>query len=343
MTTATEAPELIQYACERCKTRFVLPPSRRRLGFGGRLRATFMAIGRSVKNRQGLGSSFDESRRQILAKMDDDAYQSFVQSFRFCHECRQFVCNECWSNSRKTCLGCFARSTDGAAAVARPRPPFAPAGPEIPRPAVAAAPAKRRTRLRTSASLAVLAVAAVLLLIDAGFYFFVNAGGGPSANPTHAVIAVGTTATATATPTASPTLVPTPSATATATASPTASPSPSATPSPTPAATPSATPSPTPTPAATPTPTHAATATPLGALKATVTCTPSTGVPPVTVKCTWTGYTASATATWLLSSVAVGTGGSHTFNITSDANVQLKLTRKGSQTVYSSIFYYITP
>jgi hypothetical protein len=59
----------------------------------------------------------------MLAKMDDDAYQSFVQSFKFCHECRQFVCSECWSNSRKTCLGCFAKA---AGTSSKQKPPYAP-------------------------------------------------------------------------------------------------------------------------------------------------------------------------------------------------------------------------
>ena len=136
MSTGQEAPALIQYACERCKTRFVLPPSRRRLGFGGRLRASGMALSRTLRFHEGLGSSYDGARRQLLAKMDDDAYQSFVQSFKFCHECRQFVCSECWSTSRKTCLGCFAKA---AGTTTRQRPPFAPDGPSVPRPAVGAA------------------------------------------------------------------------------------------------------------------------------------------------------------------------------------------------------------
>ena len=110
MTSTPEAPALIQYACERCKTRFVLPPSSRGLSFAGKLRAFSMSVGRSVKLHEGLGAGYDTARRQLLAKMDDEAYQSFVQSFRFCHECRQFVCNECWSAARRSCLTCVAKS-----------------------------------------------------------------------------------------------------------------------------------------------------------------------------------------------------------------------------------------
>jgi len=108
MSAAQGAPALIKYGCERCRTTFVLQPSRRRLGFGGRIRASGMALGRTLRLHEGLGSTYDGARRHLLARMDDDAYQSFDQSHKFCRECRQFVCSACWSYSRKTCLGCFA-------------------------------------------------------------------------------------------------------------------------------------------------------------------------------------------------------------------------------------------
>jgi len=122
MSTAAEAPGLIQYACERCKTRFVLRlPS----VTGVRRPTQGFRDGHQPNSPlpRGPGLHYDGARRQMLAKMDDDAYQSFVQSFKFCHECRQFVCSECWSNSRKTCLGCFAKA---AGTGTRQRPPFAP-------------------------------------------------------------------------------------------------------------------------------------------------------------------------------------------------------------------------
>src|SRR5512141_819844 len=100
---AAEAPALIQYACERCKTRFVLPTTERKIGVGGRFRALFTAVGRVAKKHEGFGTAYDAAKQKQLAKLDDQAYQEFVQSFRFCHECRQFVCNECWSTSRKAC------------------------------------------------------------------------------------------------------------------------------------------------------------------------------------------------------------------------------------------------
>jgi hypothetical protein len=321
MSTGQEAPALIQYACERCKTRFVLPPSRRRLGFGGRLRATGMALSRTLRFREGLGSTYDGARRQLLAKMDDDAYQSFVQSFKFCHECRQFVCSECWSTSRKTCLGCFAKA---AGTAIRPRPPFAPDGPSVPRPAVGAAalgtaalaasvgranaatapaatapaataPAVGRRRLRTDASLLVMAAAVILLAFEL-VIMLPGIGRSNDAGPT------ATNFVAADSPSASPTDAPTTAPTPTATLVPTASPTPTATPtaSPTPSPSPSPSPSPTPKPA-TPKP---ATPKPVVTPKpyptsVTLNCSAVTGA----IKCTMTNYDSRATSmAWQLTS-----------------------------------------
>src|SRR6202142_2193523 len=218
MSTSQEAPALIQYACERCKTRFVLPPSSRRLSIGGKMRAFSSGLGRTFRFHEGLGAGYDSARRQLLAKMDDEAYQSFVQSFRFCHECRQFVCNECWSTSRRSCLTCVAKSMTGAV---RPRPPFAPAGPEIPRPVVAAGPGGSR-RLRRDLPLVALALGLVMLALEVGALV---------ANNQNGAIAVATP-TATPTQTAVPTASPTPTATLVPTVAPTPTPTPVPTPPP---------------------------------------------------------------------------------------------------------------
>jgi hypothetical protein len=177
MTTSPEAPELIQYSCERCKTRFVLPPSSQRLGVTGMLRAFFMGIGRSLKTHQGLGVGFGAARRELMSKMDDDAYQAFVLSFRFCHECRQFVCNDCWSKSRGTCLTCAAKATTSPARI-KPIVTAAAAVPDIPRPIVTRAP-QRRGRTRRDFGLVGLALAIVLISIEGGV-LLLNATSGPS-------------------------------------------------------------------------------------------------------------------------------------------------------------------
>jgi hypothetical protein len=230
MTSTPEAPALIQYACERCKTRFVLPPSSRGLSLAGKMRAFSMSVGRTVKFHEGLGAGYDTARRQLLAKMDDEAYQSFVQSFRFCHECRQFVCNECWSTSRRSCLTCVAKSMTGTA---RPRPPFAPTGPEIPRPVVAAV-APRKGRLRRDMAIVALAIAVVLVSIEGGVLLVGAAGGTGTPTPTPTEFAAVVSPSASASPSLAPTDTPS--------AAPTDSPSPSLTITPAPA------PKPTPVP-----------------------------------------------------------------------------------------------
>jgi hypothetical protein len=189
MTTSPEAPELIQYSCERCKTRFVLPPSSRKLGLTGMFRAFSTGVGRALKMHEGLRHGVGVARRELLAKMDDEAYQAFVVSFRFCHECRQFVCNDCWSKARGTCLTCATKAmpsparTSPAAAPARPvltpaRPVVKSPIPDIPRPIISAAP-QRRGRTRRDFVLVGMTLAIVLLSIEGGV-LLLNATGGPS-------------------------------------------------------------------------------------------------------------------------------------------------------------------
>jgi hypothetical protein len=271
MSRSQEAPALIQYACERCKTRFVLPPFSRKLSIAGKFRALSMGVRRAFKFHEGLGAGYDTSRRQLLAKMDDEAYQSFVQSFRLCHECSQLVCNECWSTSRRSCLTCVAKSMTGTV---RPRPPLAPTGLEIPGRVVSSLNPPRKGRMRRDILLVGLALMIVLVSLEAGT-LLVSAMPGPVAN------ASASAPTATPAPTVSLTAVPTeePSATDVVIASPTALPaSPSAgakasagskatpthapTRAPTHAPTHAPTPTPTPTPTDAPVPTDAPTPTP---------------------------------------------------------------------------------
>jgi hypothetical protein len=254
VSTSQAAPDLIQYACERCKTRFVLPASSRRLGIRGSIQAFATGLGRTFRYREGLGAGHAAAQRDLLAKVDDKAYQSFVKSFRFCHECRQFVCNDCWSDARRSCLTCVAKAMTGTS---RPRPPFAPVGPDIPRPVAAAGP-QRRQRIRRDLALIALALGLILVALEVGALF----AGTPAPTPAAIVVAPSPSPTVQATPSQTPLSTPTASPSPTPTASPTPSPSPSA--SPTPSATPSPTPrvTPPPTPRVTPPPTSAPTPVP---------------------------------------------------------------------------------
>ena len=359
--TTQEAPGLIQYACERCKTRFVLPPSRRKLSVGGKFRAFSTGLGRTFRFHESLGSGYDTARRQLLAKMDDEAYQSFVQSFRFCHECRQFVCNECWSTARRSCLTCVAKSMTGTV---RPRPPFAPTGPEIPRPALATPP-PRRSRLRRDATLVAVAIAILLLALEGGVLLAAATAPAPTAPIIYVTVTAGPSSTATptlaeivATPTAVPTPVPTAIAsevpTASPTAAPTASPSPSATAAATATTAPTTgpTPRPTPTKAPTPKPTTAPTAPPATTptpeppltISPTIACSPATSdTPGFTWTCQWTNqgkFLPSDSVEWLKDGAPAGSGAVIAWTIpdTSNHSAQLVVTRNGDQAPSNTVF-----
>jgi hypothetical protein len=292
MTTSQEAPALIQYACERCKTRFVLPPSSRHLSVAGKLRAFSTGLGRMFRFHEGLGAGYDTARRQLLAKMDDEAYQSFVQSFRFCHECRQFVCNECWSNSRRSCLTCVAKSMTGTA---RPRPPFAPTGPDIPRPVVSTMPL-RRGRLRRDVTLVALAVAIVMLALEGGVLLAAVTSPGPTPAIVYVTPSPSPSATAVPSPTEMATVVPI----ATESATPSASPSemPSASPTLTPTEAPTAAPTPVPTIRITPPP---ATPGPTAPPAPEIVCSATDATTGDTVNCDWNNpWVGSPSGTWML-------------------------------------------
>ncbi len=278
MSFSQEAPSLIQYSCERCKTRFVLPASSRKLGVGGRIRAFSTAIGRAFRMHESIGESYEAASRQRLAKMDDEAYQAFVQSFRFCHECRQFVCNDCWSASRRSCLTCADKAMTGLPTV---RPPFAPTGPDIPRPIVATAP-PRKGHLRRDLALLALTLCIVLVAIEGGFLLLNATTGGTAAGPTSNYTPI-VVSSATATPTA--TLAPTGTPLPSPTVAPVLTPSPGPTPSPTPAPTATATPTRAPTPVPTVRRTATPTLPPLTAVKIVCAATPDSGTGPYTLKC----------------------------------------------------------
>jgi hypothetical protein len=355
MSSTPEAPALIQYACERCKTRFVLPPSSRQLSIAGKFRAFSMGVGRAFKFHEGLGAGYDTSRRQLLAKMDDEAYQSFVQSFRFCHECRQFVCNECWSTSRRSCLTCVAKSMTGTV---RPRPPFAPTGPEIPRPVVSSLNPPRKGRLRRDAMLVALGLIIVLVSVEAGSLIVSNLPGttaiatptpqtsasfSPSTSPTDTL-----EATPTDTPTDSMSAGPSSSASASASVNltPTQTPKPGTTPGPTvrPTAPPPViTPAPTPTPTPTPVPTAPLAANP------TINCSDNNlGVAPADVSCSITSDQSSyvgATMNWVVysganGSTAISTGPTNAWpQLPADTyTIQLFIDRGGTE-VNSAVVY----
>ncbi|HEX7491423.1 MAG TPA: hypothetical protein VF337_06945 [Candidatus Limnocylindrales bacterium] len=345
MSNSQEAPALIQYACERCKTRFVLPPSSRTLSIAGKFRAFSMGVSRALKFHEGLGAGYDTSRRQLLAKMDDEAYQSFVQSFRFCHECRQFVCNECWSTSRRSCLTCVAKSMTGTV---RPRAPFAPTGPEIPRPVVSSLNPPRKGRKRRDVALVGVALMIIIVSLEAGILI---TGAIPSgvANATAPEETIYTAFPPTSSPSAVPTetAVPTDTPFVVITDAPTASPSPiaSATSKATPTRAPVVTLRPT-TPPATPTPPPAATPTPVPDIATVIiACNETNPLATYTLHCSITSPTLAGDGmSWMLTQVLQAGGGtSHDFtNLTygQTYEIMVYVTRLGVSTANSQNKYW---
>jgi hypothetical protein len=105
---ASVGKEPIRYACERCKSERVLVTPRS-LGPRAWVRARLLTVARSLRLDDSTPSSFAEIRAEMLVKAEDDAFRSFTGHFRFCHECRRFVCSGCWSRSREKCKSCLAR------------------------------------------------------------------------------------------------------------------------------------------------------------------------------------------------------------------------------------------
>ncbi len=79
------AETVIESFCERCGTRYVAEPVRRR---EGRL--------------AGLGKQLG-----ILADPVQASRDPFHGSFHFCLECRQYTCPRCWNEVAGFCLGCM--------------------------------------------------------------------------------------------------------------------------------------------------------------------------------------------------------------------------------------------
>jgi hypothetical protein len=131
----------ISYACERCKTESSMEPRRAQLSRRDSLRACWRAADLKM-----AGGSYRKALAQIRVEMLDEAeetaYREFNARFRFCHDCRRFVCPSCWSSGWGTCRTCVAR------AMKRMSP--------------------RRRHFRTALSLMVIAGSIMLMLLGVG-------------------------------------------------------------------------------------------------------------------------------------------------------------------------------
>ena len=130
---------LVQYVCERCHTRFVLALSGRKLSPTNQVRAGFEAARNTVLHRDAsYAQNLTEATRRVGQVIADAEYERFRRSFNFCHNCRQFVCSDCWNDTQRQCLTCAPRKTVRAAGPRAAKGPVAPSldpdGPQINRP-----------------------------------------------------------------------------------------------------------------------------------------------------------------------------------------------------------------
>ncbi|MFI5259977.1 MAG: hypothetical protein ACHQ01_10280 [Candidatus Limnocylindrales bacterium] len=100
----------VSFACERCKTESVLAPSKRGLGRVGELHARLLSLGRAARPHGDDRSTLAEVRAELIARAEEHEHEVFTARFRFCHECRRFVCPRCWNRSWRTCKSCVARA-----------------------------------------------------------------------------------------------------------------------------------------------------------------------------------------------------------------------------------------
>jgi hypothetical protein len=84
---SVQSSEDLEYACERCGRTFEPPPTRI-----------------SLRWWQARGPVIE--RQQALARINDDAFQAFLGTFKLCHRCREFVCPLCWSKAGGMCTTC---------------------------------------------------------------------------------------------------------------------------------------------------------------------------------------------------------------------------------------------
>ena len=125
--------------CERCGTAYTLGNGPRLPGF-----ASLPVVARGLRNLilsdDSLGDVIAQAREEHAGTLSARQLAAFERTFRFCMECRQYVCRDCWNDARGRCATC---APFPEAVVAPPTPivralavaPSAPAELGIPEPA----------------------------------------------------------------------------------------------------------------------------------------------------------------------------------------------------------------
>jgi hypothetical protein len=101
-------PELLRYPCECCARVFSPPPARIKLRLRDRFVVFGLALGQTLKRRDGLISTYRTIRPRHIARLNERAFERFALSFQFCDRCRGFICQRCWRKRQRACRVCVA-------------------------------------------------------------------------------------------------------------------------------------------------------------------------------------------------------------------------------------------
>ena len=96
---------LTESFCERCGTRYEfaapsgLTPMRR-------TRGVIAGLKNYILSQDSLSDSMEDARRAHQDALAATQLDAFHSSFRFCFECRQYTCANCWNDDAGSCQSC---------------------------------------------------------------------------------------------------------------------------------------------------------------------------------------------------------------------------------------------
>ena len=96
---------LTESFCERCGTRYEfaapsgLTPMRR-------TRGVIAGLKNYILSQDSLSDSMEDARRAHQDALAATQLDAFHSSFRFCFECRQYSCTNCWNDDAGSCQSC---------------------------------------------------------------------------------------------------------------------------------------------------------------------------------------------------------------------------------------------
>ena len=98
---------LTRLFCERCGSAHSLET-----GNGHRLPGidALPIVARGLRNfilsNDSIGDAIAQAREERAGTLSNRQLEAFERAFRFCMECRQYVCGDCWNDTRGRCATC---------------------------------------------------------------------------------------------------------------------------------------------------------------------------------------------------------------------------------------------